>query len=370
MADVILTGGGTGGHVYPALAVAEALQDLRPDLDVLYVGATDRIEARVVPAAGLRFEGLPASGLSRDPRLAARALWRLGQGFSKALAIVVRERPAVVLGTGGFASAAMLLAARSGGVRVVLHEQNVAPGKVNRWVGRWAHEILVSLPGSDAWWPGRRVALTGNPIRTEAFRLGREEARRRLAVDAAAPLLLITGGSQGARRINEAAVAMAPRLLAETPWQVLHVAGPDHADSVREALPPEAASRWRVLAYADEMPAAVVACDLVIGRAGATTLAEVLAAGRPMVLVPYPFAGGHQALNAASAVQGGAAILLEDARCDGPTLAHAVLPLLTDPDRLAAMQRASRSLGKPEAALEVARVLLSHVAALRPGTMS
>ncbi|MEB3222093.1 MAG: undecaprenyldiphospho-muramoylpentapeptide beta-N-acetylglucosaminyltransferase [Candidatus Sericytochromatia bacterium] len=358
MADVVLTGGGTGGHVYPALAVAEALVRLRPGLDVLFVGTPDRMEARVVPAAGWRFEAIEARGLSSRPLEAVKAVATLARGLGQARDLMRRETPRVVLGTGGFASAPTLLAARLEGVPTYLHEQNVVPGKVNRWLGRWATGVLLSLPGGEHWWSGVECIFTGNPIRQTAFQVERSVARAAVKVPEGAPLLLVTGGSQGARRINDAMLDLAPRLLRETRWHVLHVTGPAGFEDARLRLPAEAEGRWTLVPYMDDMPTAVVACDIAVGRAGATTLAELTAMGKGMVLVPYPFAGGHQLLNARAALDAGAARVITDHACDGPGLADVLLPLLTDPEAVDQMAAASLRLGSPNAADQVARLLL------------
>ena len=360
MADMIMTGGGTGGHLYPALAVAEAVRALRPATDVLFVGTPDRLEARVVPAAGWRFAAIPAEGLSPRPLQATRALGKLGAAVARAGALMRRERPRVVLGTGGYVSAPALLAARLAGVPVVLQEQNVVPGKVNRWIARWADAVAVSFPGGDAYYPPRELLLLGNPIRREALGIDRAAARAALELPAEGPVLLVTGGSQGARRINEAIAALAPRILAETPWAILHVAGPATHDETAARLADVLGPRYRLHAYLERMPEAIVASDLVINRAGATTLAELTAAGKPMVLVPYPGAGGHQRLNAEAAVAAGAALELADAACTPEGLGAVLLPLLADPARLAAMAAASRGLGRPDAAERLARLLLAR----------
>lgn len=360
MADFIFTGGGTGGHLYPALAVAEAVRRRAPGARILFVGTPDRLEARVVPEAGYPFEAIAARGLSRRPLEAARALWMLAGAVAKARAVLRRERPRAVLGTGGYVSAPVLLAARLEGVPVVLQEQNVVPGKVNQWIARWAHTVATSFAESAPYFPRRSLMLVGNPIRTEAFQLDRAEARRRLGLAETGKLLLVTGGSQGAQRINQAVVDLLPRLLSETDWAVLHVSGPGNHPAVVEASRAYADEpRYRLVPYLEEMPAAIVASDLVITRAGATTLAELTAAARPMILVPYPYAGGHQRLNAGAIVREGAGLEIEDAAMSAERLAAELLPLMGDVARLEAMGAASGRLGRPRAADELATLLLS-----------
>lgn len=358
MADLIFTGGGTGGHLYPALAVADAARQARPGVDILFVGTPDRIEAQVVPQQGYRFEAIPARGLSRKPVEAFRALSMLAGAVLKARALLQREKPRAVLGTGGYVSAPVLLAARLEGVPVVLQEQNVVPGKVNQWIARFAHTVATSFPESERYFGGRALFMIGNPIRLEAFCQEPAAARAALGYAPGDKLLLVTGGSQGAKSINDALVALLPRLLAETDWHVLHVTGPANLEAVQAATAAHQASgRYRAVGYMERMPEAILAADLVLGRAGATTLAELAAVGKPMVLVPYPHAGGHQRLNAQSIVNAGGAIEVADA--EAPTrLGEVLLPLLADAARLEAMATASRRQGRPQAASELAAVLL------------
>lgn len=358
MADMILTGGGTGGHLYPALAIAEAARTLRPGTEILFVGTPDRLEARVVPAAGWRFEAIPATGLSRNPLQAASAGLTLARAVGRACVLFNRERPRVVVGTGGYVSAPALIAARFGRVPVVLQEQNVVPGKVNRWIARWADKVAISFAGGDQYYPPRELLLLGNPIRREALAIDRDDARKALGLPVDGRVLLVTGGSQGAQRINEATAAIAPQLLAEAGWTVVHVTGPSNYEALKALVGPSEGDRYRLFPYMEQMPAAIVASDLVVNRAGATTLAELTVAGKPMVLVPYPYAGGHQRLNAAAAVAAGAAIELPDADCGPARLAQVLLPLMRDPERLATMSTASLAQGRPDAAEHIARLAL------------
>lgn len=360
MADFIFTGGGTGGHLYPALAVAEAVRRQRPGAQIMFVGTPDRLEARVVPEAGYPFEAIAARGLSKQPLEAARALWMLVGAVAKARKVLQREKPRAVLGTGGYVSAPVLLAARLEGVPVVLQEQNVFPGKVNQWIARWAHTVATSFAESAPYFPKRPLMLVGNPIRSEAFQLDAAEARRQLGLPENGRLLLVTGGSQGAQKINQAVVDLLPRLLAETDWSILHVTGTgNHAAVVEATRAYVDQPRYRVVAYMEQMPAAIRASDLVITRAGATTLAELTATSKPMILVPYPFAGGHQRLNAEAIVREGAGLEIEDAAMSADALSAMLLPLMQDTGRLAAMGAASGRLGRPQAADELATLLLS-----------
>ncbi|HEY9724526.1 MAG TPA: undecaprenyldiphospho-muramoylpentapeptide beta-N-acetylglucosaminyltransferase [Oscillatoriaceae cyanobacterium] len=355
MADMLFTGGGTGGHLYPALAVAEAVRELEPSTEILFVGTPERIEARVVPEHGYRFAAIAAEGLSRRPVAAARALLKLVAAVAKARRLIRQEKPRVVLGTGGYVSAPVLLAAWLSGVPVVLQEQNVVPGKVNRWLARVAREVATAFPESARYFSGPVVAL-GNPIRTAAFDQSPEDARRALGYAPDAKVLLVTGGSQGAKRLNEALVGALPEILGKTDWQVLHVTGPAQLDAVRAQAPDS--PRYRAIGYCETMPTAILASALVMSRAGATTLAELTATGRPMLLVPYPHAGGHQRLNARAIVEAGGGIEIEDAQLTPERLSAALLPIMTDEATRTRMTQASATLGRPEAARELAKRLI------------
>lgn len=359
MADLIFTGGGTGGHLYPALAVADAARAARPGVDILFVGTPDRLEAEVVPAQGYRFAAIPAMGLSREPLQAAKALWMLAGAVVKARALLRREKPRAVLGTGGYVSAPVLLAARLEGVPVVLQEQNVVPGKVNQWIAKFAHTVATSFAASDRYFKENSCLLIGNPIRLSAFQQAPAEARAALGYGPGDRVLLVTGGSQGAQRINAALVGLLPRLFAETDWHVLHVAGPSKLEEVAALAAAYADEpRYRLCGYMARMPEAILASNLVLSRAGATTLAELTAIGKPMVLVPYPYAGAHQRLNAQAIVEAGGGVEIEDADLTTERLAQTILPLMADSARLADMAEASRAQGRPQAAAELAAVLL------------
>jgi UDP-N-acetylglucosamine--N-acetylmuramyl-(pentapeptide) pyrophosphoryl-undecaprenol N-acetylglucosamine transferase len=251
------------------------------------------------------------------------------------------------------------MAARFGHVPVLLQEQNVVPGKVNRWIARWADKVVISFAGGDHHYPKRELLLLGNPIRREALAIDQAEARRALDLPVDGKMLLVTGGSQGAQRINEATAAIAPQLLAEPGWTIVHVTGPANYEAIQALVGDSIGPRYRIVPYMERMPAAIVAADVVVNRAGATTLAELTAAGKPMVLVPYPFAGGHQRLNALAAVEAGAAIELPDADCGPLRLSQLILPLMRDDTRLRAMAAASLAQGRPDAAERIARLALS-----------
>jgi len=344
--------------VYPALTVAEQFA-AAPD-EVTFVGTPDGLEARIVPAAGVRFRPLAASGFDRArPVTLVTSSLRIAASTVRAWRWLGAERPDAVIGFGGYVSIPVGLAAALRRVPLVLHEQNSVPGIANRVLSRFAEAVAVTYEESAPSFahPGR-VVVTGNPVRRAVLDADRDAGRRSLGLSTDAPVLLVFGGSRGARHLNSALVALRDQLLAVPGLQIIHVAGKAEASSVSAALYQsggDGGGRWRVLEYLDDMGSALAACDLVVARAGATSIAEITALGVPSVLVPYPYAtDDHQTKNARTLVAHGAAEVIADADLDGQRFGDAVVRLLGDAEVRATMAAASRALGRPDAASRVA----------------
>ncbi len=363
---LLIAAGGTGGHIYPALAVARSLR-ARPDGPTLHwLGGHRGLEASLVPAAGIPLTRLAARSL-RTTEADVHAVLdpiRLGLSVVQAAAILAQERPAAIFTTGGYVAMPVLIAAAPLGIPVVLWEGNVVPGRSVRATARLARVIAVSFEATcpavgAAVGSGRPCYVTGTPIR-DVRDVDREAARRRLDIAPGERVLLIFGGSQTVRRFNAAVAEALPRLVERV--TVIHVAGEEGyaaALAGREALPERARSRYRPYPFLrDEMLTALAAADLVVGRAGSSTLAEATALGLPMVVVPYPHAAGHQRANAASLVAAGAARLVEDDAFDAAALLDAAT-LLDDPAAHVAMSAAARELGRPGAALAVSQLVMA-----------
>lgn len=365
---VVITGGGTGGHISPGLAIAEALRALDADLDILFVGGRG-LESRLVPAAGWPFTPVAARSVPRRPTI--RGLWALtvlGVGGIQALMLLRRSHPDVVVATGGYAAAPVGAAAGLLRIPLILQEQNLHPGVTNRLLGRWARAVSVPHESASAAFPGKAL-VTGVPIRTSALTGDRATARARFGLAAERFTLLVLGGSQGAHSLNRAVVDMLSLLPTTMRIQVLHQTGPAHISAVRERLAQlEASGRsavpYVVSPYFDPIGDAYAAADIVLSRAGAATLAEITANGRPAMLVPYPYAAeGHQAPNAAVLEGAGAAVVVADRELDGRRLATLIAELIGNPARLVAMATASRTLGRPQAARSVAELVVQTAAA-------
>ena len=358
MTRVVLAGGGTAGHTSPLLATADALRRARADVDITCVGTARGLETRVVPAAGYPLELVPPVPMPR--RLGAdlvRLPGRLRAAVTETTALLDRLRPDVVVGYGGYVSMPVYLAARRRRVPVVVHEQNALPGLANRAGSRVARRVAVSFPGT----PLPRAEHVGLPIRTLVSRLDRhamrEEARAHFGLDAGRPTLLVTGGSQGARRINEAVLGAAPD-LAGAGVQVLHVTGPRN----EVAAPTGGAVPYVVQGYVDRMDLAYAAADLVLCRSGASSVTEAAAVGLPAVFVPLPIGNGEQELNARPVVDAGGALLVADQALT-PEWVRATVPgLVADPARLAAMGAAASALLPRDADDRLAAIVLEVAA--------
>jgi UDP-N-acetylglucosamine--N-acetylmuramyl-(pentapeptide) pyrophosphoryl-undecaprenol N-acetylglucosamine transferase len=366
---VLVAGGGTAGHVFPALAVARALVSAAPDVEPVFVGVPDRLEADLVPAAGFRLHHVDAVSVPRrlSPRL-LRIPGAVRAAVRRCEAIVDEEDALGVVTFGGYVSFPVSWAASRRQLPLVIHEQNAVPGLANRVASRWADRIAVTVPGSaDGFRHAERTAVTGNPVRDEVLALDRSarraEARERFGLRADLPTVLVFGGSQGARRLNRAIVDAHGRWGTDH-LQILHATGRNLFDEsaaawerARTSVPGGPPSR--LVDFIETMADAYAAADVVVCRAGATSIAELTVLGIPAVLVPYPHAtGDHQTRNAEALARAGGAVAIPDDELDGARLVAAVEPLLTDPERHATVAAAARAFGRPDAATNVARLLL------------
>ena len=354
---ILITGGGTGGHVYPGLAVAEAVGALASAAVIRFAGTRKGLESVLVPEAGYRLHTIPASGF-RGLGVLARILFLVDfiLGVLKSLGLLLAWRPAAVLGTGGYASAPVVCAASLLKVPCALQEQNAIPGSANRLLGRWVRRIYLGFASAASFFPAGRCVDTGNPVRSSflaALGPGDQAPQQHSGFR-----ILIFGGSSGARTLNRA-VAEAARVWARRGDLSFRIqTGTSDREMVDKACG-AAGTGFTVDAYIKDMAAALRWADLVVCRAGAMTLAEIQALGKPAVLVPFPHAtDDHQLRNAEDCARAGAAVVLEDRRCDGPTLITTIDDVLRDPDQLAGMGRAARALARPGAARTIAADLL------------
>ncbi len=363
--NIIVSGGGTGGHIYPALTIIQALRQRVPDARILYVGTPHGLEADIVPREGIDFAAIELSGFERHLTLAnvARAGRALG-AVLRARRIVRDFRPDVAVGTGGYVAGPILLAASLAGVPTLVQEQNVCAGVTNRILARFATAIAVGMEDARGVFPKEKTFVTGNPIRPAVLTATRAAGAASFGFDPAKKTVLISGGSRGARSINRAMVGVLARAAAQRDVQYLHVTGADeHADTIARlracGVQPDAMPHIRVLPYLYNMPEAMAAADIAVFRAGATGLAELAARGVPAILIPYPYAAeNHQEKNARALAAAGAAEVILNREISADVLEKTLHALLTDDARRAAMAAAMKRLGKPAAADEIAALAL------------
>ncbi len=354
---VLLAGGGTAGHTSPLLATADALRRLDPGVEITCLGTPRGLENKVVPAAGYPLELIAPVPLPRKPNVdLLKVPARLRGAVKETLEIVDRVRPDVVVGYGGYVSMPAYLAARRRRIPLVVHEQNTVPGLANRAGARVATRVAVSFPNTDL----RNAEYVGLPIRRMISQLDRPalraEARAFFGLDPDRPTLVVTGGSQGARRLNQS-ISGAAGALGAAGVQVLHVVGP-HG----EAAPVATATPYVVVSFVDRMDLALAAADLMVCRGGASSVTEAAATGTPAIFVPLPIGNGEQVLNARPVVEAGGALLVDDADLTVDWVTRTVPDLARDTARLARMSAAATGL-IPRDADDVLARIIAEVAA-------
>lgn len=341
---ILLAGGGTAGHVNPLLATAARLRERHPDAELVVLGTAEGLERELVPRAGLELVTIEKLPFPRRPDAAALrfpARWR--RVVREVRALLRERRIDVVVGFGGYAAAPAYRAAHLEGVPIAIHESNAKPGMANVLGARWSEHVGLSYRTTRM-----RGSFVGMPLRAEITGLDRAglraAARAELGLDPERPTLLVTGGSQGARSLNRAVVAAAADVV-ESGWQILHLSGGRQTDFEPAEVP-----HYVAIEYLDRMHLALAAADLVVCRAGSLTVSELMAVGLPAVYVPLPYGNGEQGLNAADQVSSGGALLVDDAAFTAGWVRDRLVPLLRDPERIAAMAAASAGAGVTDGA--------------------
>ena len=361
--NIIIAGGGTGGHVFPALAVAKGLRKAIPGARVTFVGTVRGIEAKIIPREGydlrfIRSEGLVGRSLVKT----ARSLLKIPLSMMDSFGILKDIRPELVIGVGGYSSGPVLLCAKMMGIPTLIHEQNTVPGFANKILGKFVDTVAVTYHESIKYFPRDRVYLTGNPVREEVLTGDKEKGCKAFSLDRDLFTIFVFGGSLGASHINEA-VGEALRFLEplKDSIQFLHQTG-EKDFSVMKELYSSKGFKGTVIPFAYQMADAYSVADLVISRAGATTLAELTACGKAAILVPFPYsAGNHQEVNARKLWDMGAAQLLLDRDLDGKKIFDMIKSLIDDPEALSDMERRSRSLGNRGATNKVIELVMGLI---------
>jgi len=355
--SILFAGGGTGGHLFPAIAIAEEIRRMRPLTAIHFAGTKDKIEARVVPQLGYVFEPIWISGLRRKLTL-ENLLFpiKLMASIVQSYNLMNRIRPSAVVGTGGYVSGPVVYAASLMRIPTILQEQNSYPGITTRMLSQRATEVHLTFESSARFLKRKdNIRVTGNPVRSSVGTISRADAVRSFGLDASKKAVLVFGGSLGATSLNTALLNGYERIV-ETGTQILWQTGAKDFASIREKANHPSV---KVMQFIENMDHAYAACDLAVCRAGATTLAELTLAGVPSILVPYPFAAAdHQTENAKVMTEHGASLLLADKDVNS-RLVDEVMALLKDASRRNAMARSTKALGKPDAAAKIAQAILA-----------
>ena len=365
---IMVSGGGTGGHTSPLIAVYEELRRRDPQLRAQWVGCSGRIEETLSKRLAIPFRAIPVAGWPRKRGL--KQLWvafRLVLSMVRSLLLIRSFRPQVVFGVGGYVSLPLLWVAQWMGVPTVIHEQNRRLGMANRLLAPRAARVYLSFDDTQGEYPEERAEVVGNPIRPEfVFPPERSEACAKLGLREGAPIALVCGGSQGARRINDAVLASLDALTAAG-IQLIWATGKADGERAREAAS-RAGGTIQVHEFVDDMVTACAAADLVVGRAGASTTAELAALGKPCILIPYPHAtDNHQMQNARAFEDAGAGRIVEDFECTAERLSALVLEMVEDTAALAEMGRRARSLAKNMAGEQIAEGIMHLVFGVEQG---
>ena len=359
---VIISGGGTGGHIFPALSIANELKARIPEIDILFVGAKGRMEMERVPIAGYPIVGLPVTGMPRRLSLKIfQFLWNLSKSLGKAKRIVRKFGPDVVIGVGGYASGPVLRAAVGKGIPAILQEQNSYPGVTNRLLAKKVNKICVAYPNMQRFFPAKKIVLTGNPFRQILLeKVDRAEAMKQYDLKEGKPVILVLGGSLGARTLNESILANLD-LLVESGVQLIWQSGRHYHNDILERLNGKVRPNIHLYEFLSQMEMAYEVADLVISRAGAATISEICLLGKASILVPSPnVAEDHQTKNALALVENDAAVLVRDDEAKRKLFRKA-LELLDDKEQLKRLSANCLAMAKPNATAEIVDVILNEI---------
>lgn len=353
---VIISGGGTGGHIYPAIAIANALQHREPDTEILFVGALGKMEMEKVPRAGYNIVGLPIAGIKRSLSLENLTLpFKMFRSLMKAKEVIKDFKPDVAVGVGGFASGPLLMMASMAGIPTLIQEQNSYAGVTNKFLSKRAAKICVAYPGMEAFFPKEKITMLGNPVRSDItyVHLKRAAALEHFALNEGLKTLFVMGGSLGARSINESITEGLGRLV-EAGYQVLWQTGKNDIDKAKAAVEKLGTDRVKAFDFIYTMDLAYAVADVVVSRAGALSVSELCLAAKPAILVPFPYASeDHQTKNAMNLVDSNAAILVKDSEAR-ERLVDQALALLDDVTRQRELQMNINKLARPSAADDIA----------------
>lgn len=366
---IIISGGGTGGHIYPAITIARKMQEKVKCCEILFIGTQNGLEADIIPKEGFEIQFIDVAGFER--RLTVKNIQNLAKAIGsiwQSQKLIRQFKPDIVIGTGGYVCGPVLLAASLFRIPTMIQEQNVIPGVTNKILSRFVDKIALGFAEAGRYFPSQtKLFFSGNPIRQEVISAARGESMEALGLDPAKRTILISGGSRGAHSINQSMMRVHQFFAGSKEIQLLHVTGQSEYNGIvgnfnQNGIDVTAAGNIIIKPYLYNMPQALAAADLAIFRAGALGLAELTARGIPSILVPYPYAAeNHQEFNAREMERQGAAVLIRDRDLNADILLKTINELINSPDKLEAMALASKKIGRPKAAENIAEAALSLI---------
>ena len=361
---IIVSGGGTGGHIYPAVTIANQIKEKQPDAEIIFVGTREGLESEIVPRYGYPIEFIEVAGFQRKLSLdTIKSTFKLLAGLIDALKLIRKIKPDLVVGTGGYVCGPVLFLAALQGIPTCIQEQNAMPGVTNKILAHFVKKVFLGYQEAGKYFGGNSDKIfTGNPIRKEILEVSRATAIEKFKLDPAKKTILVSGGSRGARSINDAMALVETSLAGRSDVQVIHITGETGYEKFIGQVEKRVlmSDNIKVFSYMHDMPMALAAADLAIFRSGAIGLAELMARGIPSILVPYPYAtANHQEHNARAVEGAGGAVVILDKELTGEILLKQIESLLADESKLQKMKDAAKALGRPEAAEDIARKVLA-----------
>ena len=361
---IIVSGGGTGGHIYPAVTIANQIKEKQPDAEIIFVGTREGLECEIVPRYGYPIEFIEVAGFQRKLSLdTIKSAFKLLAGLIDALKLIRKIKPDLVVGTGGYVCGPVLFLAALQGIPTCIQEQNAMPGVTNKILAHFVKKVFLGYQEAGKYFGGNSEKIfTGNPIRKEILEVSRATAIEKFKLDPAKKTILVSGGSRGARSINDAMALVETSLAGRSDVQVIHITGETGYEKFIGQVEKKVlmSDNIKVFRYMHDMPLALAAADLAVFRSGAIGLAELMARGIPSILVPYPYAtANHQEHNARAVEGAGAAVVILDKELTGEILLKQIESLLADESKLQKMKDAAKALGRPEAAEDIARKVLA-----------
>lgn len=356
---IVVSGGGTGGHIYPALSLIKEIKKQEANAEVLYIGSKDGLEAELVPRENIRFETIQISGFKRKLSFDnVKTMIRFLKGVSKAKRMIKEFQPDVVVGTGGYVCAPVVYSAAKLGIPTAIHEQNSIPGLTNKFLSRYVQKVVTSFEEAGHYFPKEKTVLLGNPRAQEVVHIDEANSHQEFELIKGKKTVLIVGGSRGARPINDAFIEALPE-VSKLDYQFIYVTGQVHFDKVmNEVKKVGNPANVIVKSFIHQMPQVLSSVDLIVCRAGATTLAEITALGLPSILIPSPYVtNNHQEKNARALSEKGATILRLERDMNAKTLIKDITAIFSEPGRWQEMHEKAMSLGMPDAATEFYRLL-------------